>query len=185
MNLRGYKTAPPTAVRLHGRLLWLALLSRLRLQQAEALAAAFFRAHRVEPRGPYFEIALRIHVLAAAMDSSAAELLEQLDPSDVKVLWLAWSAHQGELAAVKAPGVLREELRKRVNDDADVLADGQAAYLAGPQEADPAGFYGRPLGELTDAQVDYYTFVRAAFVEFHLEGKHKEVSAQWLKSPST
>jgi hypothetical protein len=184
VELRGYKTAPLIAVRLHGKLFWLATLPRLHLQRAEAAAAYLFKAWGCEPSGSHFEMARRAHVLAAALGCEAEEALYALSAADVTTLYFCWAAHQVSVGELEHPEAVREELRKRVNDDVQVILDGEGAYLAGPASPNPQAFYGRPVVELTGAQLDYYTLVRAAFIEFHVEGKHKEVSRAWLQSAS-
>lgn len=180
MNLARYKTAPPIAVRLSGELIWLNPLPRLHLQQAEAAAAALFRARECKPVGPVYEMARQAHILASALGCPCENVLGELQPDDLHTLWVCWAVHQSHVAFVDNPGAFREEVRKRVNDDVDVLRDGEAAYLA----ATPSDFYGKPVVDLTDAQVDYYTLARAAFTEFHLGERTKEVSRAWLQSPS-
>ena len=185
MDLRGYKTAPPVAVRLAGELLWLAVLPRIRVQRAEQEAAALFRAYGCDPAGPWYALTCRAYVLATALGWEPAAVLSGLDGNALARLWGCWADHQGAMAAVPDSVPLREELRKRVNDTLEVMLDGEAAWLSGPEQPNPGAFYGRPAGDLTDAQIDYYTLVRAAVAEFFVGPRRKEVSAEWLASPSS
>jgi len=181
VNLRGYKTAPPLAVRRGGELIWLSVLPRLQLQLSEARAVSIFRSHRCRPVGSFFELLRQAASLAVASGDDLGELLAALSAAEVAALFAAWEKHQGRAGEVAKPAAMAEETRKRVNDDADVLSDGGAAY----QAQSPGAFYGKPVVELTEAQLDYYAAVRSAFIEFYVErDKRREVSKQWLQSPS-
>lgn len=152
----------------------LAVIARAAIDQAEAEARELFRARGCEAEGPAYEMVLRAHLLAAASGLPVRTLLSRTSPAAMARLYLAWENLQSE-SLPDAHG-LSEALRRGVCKDSELVLDGEAAYLA---EA-PSEFYGRPISELTDGELLYYVLIRAAFIEFHVEGKRKSVSREWL-----
>lgn len=177
MNTDLFKLAPPLPVYLpDGSLLRLHPLPHARVERCWCDANLELRALGGEPDVAAQGLLAARKLLAAA---AGRDLAEELLVPELLALWATWQRHQSACDPVLAGKEvhLMGHLRRRVNDDPDVMRDGAMAYLAGKPDA----YYGRALVDLTDGQVSYWQALANAFEEFHV-GDTKEPTKRWLNS---
>jgi hypothetical protein len=174
---RPAKLAPPLPLRLpSGAVVLLRPLPPLAVEQAWLDVRLELEAHGLEPEGAYYLIEGARALLRAAC---GVDLAEELLPAEMRAVFRRWSAHQQRCNPL--PGKLSTWLRKRVNDDLEIVKDGwRAVSCRGAAE-----FYGKPLVDVTDGQLAYWEAVGSAYREFHIpdaKGRRKTPTKQWLKS---
>ena len=104
------------------------------------------------------------------------ESLSDLYIDEAYDLFYQWQQVQRD--SIPDIGALKAKVRKQINHDEDLMIDGFTAY----QSKGPVEYYGKPMRELTQGQLIYYTVLVNAFVEFYVEGKDKQVSRKWIEN---
>jgi hypothetical protein len=180
VDLALYRTVQKRAVEAGGLRLVLRALPRVQHREAEAEARALFAEHGCEPAGPWYELALAGCLVAAAAGWPVEALREQLTAQEL--VGLSGVCEELEAAACPDPPRLKEALRRGQCKDPELVFDGLSAHLSAEYGGGAADYYGRPIAELTDGQLLYWSLLRSAFEEFHLTNKVKNVSRAWLES---
>ncbi|MFH1833527.1 MAG: hypothetical protein ABH877_00765 [bacterium] len=171
MDVRAYKLAAPTEAHSPGS----SVAVRLRPLPMAELQIADLQTVNAPPRTGHLRKMAVILSMAIDPPATADELMSAFAPRDLIDLYMQWADAQ-KVATVRHLGRLREWIRKSVNDHPDVLDDAVAAW----QAEDPTVYYGKPLVELTPAQVTWHLLLREAFREFHVEGKR--AGGAWLEN---
>jgi hypothetical protein len=127
----------------------------------------------------FVQIERMVRVVARASGIRTSEI-RGLHLRQVIDLYRAWEKAQ-EASGPDDIGKLKEWLRRRVNDDADIMLDGSLAHMT----ESPVDYYGKPLGSLTFGQLAYWRLLRAAHDEWHTpdsKGRFPTPTKQWLSS---
>lgn len=152
------------------------MLSRGKIEEARQKAKALFEARGLEQSGIFFELQSIAEVLAVATATSSDAVLSSLSAPELVGLYKQY--HKMVEESFPDLNHFNESLRKKVCKDPDIILDGKAAYMS----ENAGAFYGKPESELTDGQLAYFAYLKAAFREFHVEGHNKLVSNEWLNS---
>ena len=117
------------------------------------------------------------------LEAACGECVGHLYQAEVVALLARWHRWQVKCDPVRngKGDHLVGWLRRRVNDDPDVLQDGGRAY----NSKTAAAYYGVPQVDLTDGQVAYWLTLMNAYAEFHVpdgKGRRKQATKKWLRS---
>ena len=151
-------------------------LPRMAINQATSEAAQHLMVRGERHPAEVVQQESMVRIVARATGIGVEELRGALTPQELRWLFGEWTKVQRH--ATPRYRELKDWVRKRVNDDVEIMEDGAHAYIS----RGPTDYYGKPIAALTDGQIEYYQAVRNAFVEFHVEGADKKVSKQWLQS---
>jgi hypothetical protein len=174
-----YKHAPPILITLpSGDTAELRPLTPTEIERAKLAADALINLHRAPRKGGNYLLEQICQHLSTATGIPAESIRAELHVGEALTLFKLWRRHhescQPDLAKLKL------HLRKRVNDDPDVMKDGVFAHLA----KDATDYFGVPMVDLTEGQVAYWQLLAAAYDEFHVpdsKGRLKQATKSWLK----
>ena len=180
MDVLALKYPAPAHVQVGDLALKLRPLSPSQIEQAEVEADRRMGSAAKAPGGRYIaNFERRVQVLARASGCDAAQI-RALHVKQITDLSVAWEQAQ-RASGPEDIARLKEWLRRRVNDDADLMLDGSLAYAT----KGPAEYYGEPLCTLTFGQLAYWRILRAAHEEWHTpdsKGRYPVPTKQWLNS---
>ena len=117
------------------------------------------------------------------LEASCGECVGHLYQAEVFALLVRWHRWQVKCDPIKSKqGThLVGMLRRRVNDDVNVVLDGARAH----NSKSAAAYYGVPQVDLTDGQVAYWIASSNAYAEFYVpdaKGRTKKGTKQWMRS---
>lgn len=169
MNLRRFKTATPAQVLLGERRLTVRPLPRQAIDEAREEARLSDCADDPSAVELWFIVGVVARATGLTLDQAKA-----LYPHQLVEVHRAWSQVQADNAP--PADALGAALKLAMLDEAEIVVDGASAFMA----PTPSEFYGKPIAELTVGQVSYYSLVRSAFHELHVDNSGRKVSRSWL-----